>query len=242
MTRRYPRRTVTDVQRPATTDEELLSSQAPAVASEHTEEERLARISAELERGFAALHGIRRGVSIFGSARVGQDDPRYELACDVGLRLGEAGFAVITGGGPGLMEAGNRGAQQAGACSVGLNIELPFEQGPNPYQDIALTFHFFFTRKVMFVRYASAFVVFPGGFGTLDELFEALVLIQTHKIRSFPIVLVGTEWWSGMVDWIRDRLEDEGMISAGDVDLLRCTDDPAEVVRIVAAGAERQGL
>jgi uncharacterized protein (TIGR00730 family) len=140
------------------------------------------------------------------------------------------------------MEAGNRGAQQAGACSVGMNIELPFEQGPNPYQDIALTFHFFFTRKVMFVRYASAFVVFPGGFGTLDELFEALVLIQTHKIRSFPIVLVGTEWWSGMVDWIRDRLEDEGMISAGDVDLLRCTDDPAEVVRIVAAGAERQGL
>jgi uncharacterized protein (TIGR00730 family) len=242
MTRRYPRRTVTDVQRPATTDEELLSSQAPAVASEHTEEERLARISGELELGFAALHGIRRGVSIFGSARVGQDDPRYELARDVGLRLGEAGFAVITGGGPGLMEAGNRGAQQAGACSVGLNIELPFEQGPNPYQDIALTFHFFFTRKVMFVRYASAFVVFPGGFGTLDELFEALVLIQTHKIRSFPIVLVGTEWWSGMVDWIRDRLEDEGMISAGDVDLLRCTDDPAEVVRIVAAGAERQGL
>jgi uncharacterized protein (TIGR00730 family) len=242
MTRRYPRRTVTDVQRPATTDEELLSSQAPAVASEHTEEERLARISGELERGFAALHGIRRGVSIFGSARVGQDDPRYELARDVGLRLGEAGFAVITGGGPGLMEAGNRGAQQAGACSVGLNIELPFEQGPNPYQDIALTFHFFFTRKVMFVRYASAFVVFPGGFGTLDELFEALVLIQTHKIRSFPIVLVGTEWWSGMVDWIRDRLEDEGMISAGDVDLLCCTDDPAEVVRIVAAGAERQGL
>jgi uncharacterized protein (TIGR00730 family) len=242
MTRRYPRRTVTDVQRPATTDEELLSSQAPAVASEHTEEERLARISGELELGFAALHGIRRGVSIFGSARVGQDDPRYELARDVGLRLGEAGFAVITGGGPGLMEAGNRGAQQAGACSVGLNIELPFEQGPNPYQDIALTFHFFFTRKVMFVRYASAFVVFPGGFGTLDELFEALVLIQTHKIRSFPIVLVGTEWWSGMVDWIRDRLEDEGMISAGDVDLLCCTDDPAEVVRIVAAGAERQGL
>jgi uncharacterized protein (TIGR00730 family) len=242
MTRRYPRRTVTDVQRPATTDEELLSSQAPAIASEHTEEERLARISGELERGFAALHGIRRGVSIFGSARVGQDDPRYELARDVGLRLGEAGFAVITGGGPGLMEAGNRGAQQAGACSVGLNIELPFEQGPNPYQDIALTFHFFFTRKVMFVRYASAFVVFPGGFGTLDELFEALVLIQTHKIRSFPIVLVGTEWWSGMVDWIRDRLEDEGMISAGDVDLLCCTDDPAEVVRIVAAGAERQGL
>jgi uncharacterized protein (TIGR00730 family) len=242
MTRRYPRRTVTDVQRPATTDEELLSSQAPAVASEHTEEERLARINGELERGFEALHRITRGVSIFGSARVAESDPRYELAREVGRRLGEAGFAVITGGGPGLMEAGNRGAQQAGACSVGLNIELPFEEGPNVYQDIALKFHFFFTRKVMFVRYANAFVVFPGGFGTLDELFEALVLIQTHKIRSFPLVMVGTEWWSGMVDWIRARLEDEGMISPGDVDLLRCTDDPAEVVRIVTAGAERQGL
>src|SRR5215210_7547468 len=219
MTRRYPRRTVTDVHRPATTDEELLSSQAPSVASEHTEEERLARINGELERGFDALHRITRGVSIFGSAR----------------------FPVITGGGPGIMEAGNRGAQEAGARSVGLNIELPFEQGPNPFQDIALTFHFFFTRKVMFVRYANAFVVFPGGFGTLDELFEALLLIQTHKIRSFPVVLVGTEWWSGLIDWIRERLEEDGMISPGDVDLLHCTDDPAEVVRIVAAGAERQG-
>jgi uncharacterized protein (TIGR00730 family) len=242
MTRRYPRATVTDVHRPATTDEELLSSQAPAVASVHTEEERLARINAELERGFGALHGITRGVSIFGSARIPEGDPRYALAREVGRRLGEAGFAVITGGGPGIMEAANRGAEEAGACSVGLNIELPFEEGPNPYQDIALTFHFFFTRKVMFVRYANAFVVFPGGFGTLDELFEALVLIQTHKIRSFPVVLVGTEWWSGMIDWIRARLEEEGMISPGDVELLRCTDDPAEVLEIVAAGAERQGV
>ena len=156
MTRRYPRRTVTDVHRPATTDEELLSSQAPSVASEHTEEERLARINGELERGFDALHRITRGVSIFGSARIPESDARYALARDVGRRLGEAGFAVITGGGPGIMEAGNRGAQEAGARSVGLNIELPFEQGPNPFQDIALTFHFFFTRKVMFVRYANA--------------------------------------------------------------------------------------
>jgi uncharacterized protein (TIGR00730 family) len=139
------------------------------------------------------------------------------------------------------MEAANRGADEAGACSVGLNIELPFEEGPNGYQDIALTFHFFFTRKVMFVRYANAFVVFPGGFGTLDELFEALLLIQTHKIRLFPVVLVGIEWWSGLIEWIRARLEDEAMISPGDVELLRCTDDPAEVVEIVAAGAERQG-
>jgi uncharacterized protein (TIGR00730 family) len=241
MTRRYPRRTVTDVHRPATTDEELLSSQAPTVASEYTEAERLERINDELERGFDALHRITRGVSIFGSARIPEGDPRYELAREVGRRLGEAGFAVITGGGPGIMEAANRGADEAGACSVGLNIELPFEEGPNGYQDIALTFHFFFTRKVMFVRYANAFVVFPGGFGTLDELFEALLLIQTHKIRLFPVVLVGTEWWSGLIDWIRARLEDEGMISPGDVELLRCTDDPAEVVEIVAAGAERQG-
>jgi uncharacterized protein (TIGR00730 family) len=242
MPRRYPRRTVTDVHRPATTDEELLSSQASAVASEHTEEERLRRINGELERGFDALHRITRGASMFGSARIPEGDPRYTLAQEVGRRLGAAGFAVITGGGPGIMEAGNRGAQEAGACSVGLNIELPFEQGPNAYQDIALTFHFFFTRKVMFVRYANAFVVFPGGFGTLDELFEALLLIQTHKIRSFPVVLVGSEWWSGLIDWIRARLEEDGMISPGDVELLRCTDDPAEVVEIVAAGAERQGV
>ena len=242
MTRRYPRRTVTDVQRPATTDEEILSSQTAAVASEHTEEERLARIEAELARGFDALKHITRGVSVFGSARVPEDDPRYALARDVGRRLGEAGFAVITGGGPGIMEAANRGASDSGACSVGLNIELPFEQGPNAFQDIALEFHFFFTRKVMFVRYANAFVVFPGGFGTLDELFEALVLIQTHKIRLFPVVLVGTEWWSGLKEWIRERLLGEGMISPGDDELLRCTDDPAEVLEIVAAGAERQGV
>jgi uncharacterized protein (TIGR00730 family) len=139
------------------------------------------------------------------------------------------------------MEAANRGAREAEACSVGLNIELPFEQGPNAYQDIALTFHFFFTRKVMFVRYATGFVVFPGGFGTLDELFEALLLIQTHKIREFPVVLVGTEWWSGLIDWARERLAEEAMISPGDIELMRCTDDPAEVVAVIEAGAERQG-
>jgi uncharacterized protein (TIGR00730 family) len=232
---------VRDVHRPATTDEELLGAQARAVATEHTETERLARIHDELARGFDALGHITRGVSIFGSARTPTDHPRYALARDIGRALGEAGFAVITGGGPGIMEAANRGALEANACSVGLNIELPFEQAPNPYQDIALTFHFFFTRKLMFVRYATGFVVFPGGFGTLDELFEALVLIQTHKIREFPVVLVGTEWWSGLIGWARERLAEEAMIAPHDLELLRCTDDPDEVLAIIEAGAERQG-
>jgi uncharacterized protein (TIGR00730 family) len=232
---------VTDVHRPATTDEELLGAQAPSVATEHTETERLARIHDELARGFDALAHIRRGVSIFGSARTPPDHPRYALAREVGRALGAAGFAVITGGGPGIMEAANRGARDADACSVGLNIELPFEQGANPYQDIALTFHFFFTRKVMFVRYATGFVVFPGGFGTLDELFEALLLIQTRKIREFPVVLVGTDWWAGLIEWARERLAGEAMIAPGDLELMRCTDDPAEAVAVIEAGAKRQG-
>jgi uncharacterized protein (TIGR00730 family) len=232
---------VTDVHRPATTDEELLGAQAPSIATEHTETERLARIHDELARGFDALAHITRGVSIFGSARIPPDDPYYALAREVGRKLGAAGFAVITGGGPGIMEAGNRGARDAGARSVGLNIELPFEQGANAYQDISLTFHFFFTRKLMFVRYATGFVVFPGGFGTLDELFEALLLIQTRKIRSFPVVLVGTVWWSGLIAWARERLAGQGLISPGDLELMRCTDDPDEVVAIIEAGAERQG-
>ena len=241
MPRSLPSPDVTDVHRPATTDEEILGAQAPVVATEHTETERLARIHDELAMGFKALGGITRGVSIFGSARTLPDDPRYALARRIGRALGEAGFAVITGGGPGIMEAANRGASEVHACSVGLNIELPFEQGANPYQDIGLRFHFFFTRKVMFVRYATGFVVFPGGFGTLDELFEALVLIQTHKIREFPVVLVGTEWWSGLIGWARDRLAEEAMISPSDLELMRCTDDPDEVVAIVEAGARRQG-
>ena len=232
---------MTDVHRPATTDEELLGAQAGAVATELTETERLARIHDELARGFDALSPITRGVSVFGSARTSPDDPTATLATTVARTLGEHGFAIITGGGPGIMEAANRGARQAGACSVGLNIELPFEQGPNAYQDIALRFHYFFTRKLMFVRYACAFVVFPGGFGTLDELFEALLLIQTRKIREFPVVLVGTRWWSGLIDWARERVAAEAMISPGDLELMRCTDDPDEVVAIVERGAARQG-
>jgi len=232
---------VTGVRPPATTDEELLGAQSAVVATEQTEDQHLARIHDELAKGFEALAHITRGVSIFGSARVRANDPRYALARDIGRRLGERGFAVITGGGPGIMEAANRGARDAGACSVGLNIELPFEQGPNPYQDIALMFHFFFARKVMFVRYATAFVVFPGGFGTLDELFEALVLIQTRKIRGFPVVMVDTGYWDGLFAWMRERLVGEGMIAREDIDLMRCTDDPDEVVAIVEAGARRQG-
>jgi uncharacterized protein (TIGR00730 family) len=232
---------VTRIQHAATTDEELLGAQAPTIVSEHTEVERLARMQGELARGFEALAHITRGVSVFGSARIAAGDPRYALARETGRRLGEAGFAVITGGGPGVMEAANRGAHEAGACSVGLNIELPYEQHANGYQDISLAFRYFFTRKVMFVRYATAFVVFPGGFGTLDELFEALVLVQTHKIRSFPVVLVGREWWSGLIGWLRARMVAEAMVSPGDIDLMRCTDDPDEVVAIVEAGARRQG-
>jgi uncharacterized protein (TIGR00730 family) len=230
------------VRRPATQDEELLGAEAPAVASERTDGERVERMRDELARGFEAMAGVGLGVSVFGSARTAPEDPRYAQAREVGRRLGAAGFAVITGGGPGTMEAVNRGAQDAGACSIGLNIELPFEQAPNPYQDLELTFHYFFARKVMFVRYACAFVVFPGGFGTLDELFEALVLVQTDKVRHFPIVLVGTDFWAGLADWIGARLAPEGMISPADTGLLEVTDDLDEVVRLVRRGAALQGL
>jgi hypothetical protein len=232
---------VTDQHRPRSTDEEILGAERPAVVSQLTEDQRIERIVHELERGFSALADVC-GVSCFGSARVGEDDPRYQLARTTGYGLAKAGFTVITGGGPGLMEAANRGAKDAGGRSVGLNIELPFEQGPNSYQDIALTFHYFFTRKLMFVRYATAFVVFPGGFGTLDELFEALVLIQTGKIRDFPVVLMGVEFWDGLLGWMRDRLAAENMIAPADLDLIQTTDDPAEAVALVLAGAKRQGM
>jgi uncharacterized protein (TIGR00730 family) len=237
----YPRH-VPDVSRPATPDEELLGAERPAVATERTEEERLARIREEVVTGYDALAHLGCAVSVFGSARTPPEHPDYALARATARRLGEAGFAVITGGGPGIMEAANRGAKEAGATSVGLNIDLPFEQAPNPYQDIALRFHYFFTRKIMFVRYASAFVVFPGGFGTLDELFEALLLIQTGKIRHFPVVLLRPSFWAGMTDWLRERLAADGMIAPADLDLLTATDDPDEVLALVRAGARRQGL
>jgi len=229
------------IRTPVTPDEELLGAERPAVAVQRTEAQRLERIHDELVRGYKAMARVRCGITIFGSARVEPGEPVYELARTVAHRLGEAGFDVITGGGPGVMQAANQGAKEAGALSVGLNIDLPFEQGPNAYQDIALNFHYFFTRKIMFVRYATGFVVLPGGFGTLDELFEALVLIQTHKIRNFPVVLVGTAYWTPLVDWLRERLVADAYIAAADVDLVAVTDDPDEVVRLASRGAERQG-
>jgi len=225
---------------PATTDEELLGTKRRAVVPNKTEPERIERIDRDLVAGFEALRDLGPAVTFFGSARVAPDHPYYTLGRRIACRVGEEGFAIISGGGPGLMEAANRGARDAGVTSVGLNIELPFEQGGNPYQDIALTCSYFFTRKMLFVRYATAFVVLPGGFGTLDELFEALVLEQVDKIRDFPIILVGTTYWSGLLDWIRDRLVDERMIAPGDLRLLRVTDDPDEVARAVSRARDVQ--
>jgi len=219
-----------DASHPATFDEEILRSFEGAVLETQTEAERLDRARRELEMGFDALADLGRAVSIFGSARTPPDHPEYAAAREVARRLGERGYAIVTGGGPGVMEAANRGARDANARSIGLNIELPFEQHANPYLDTSLEFHYFFTRKVMFVRYASGFVVFPGGFGTLDEAFEALTLEQTDKVFDFPVVLVGTEFWGGLVDWIKEQLLDGGKISPGDIDLLSVTDDLDEVV------------
>jgi uncharacterized protein (TIGR00730 family) len=198
-------------------------------------------MSEELESGFELLHRtVSRGVAVFGSARSPEGSPTYELARSVGHALGAAGFCVITGGGPGAMEAANRGAKESGATSVGLTIDLPFEQDHPRFVDIEVDFHYFFARKVMFVRYSSAFVVLPGGYGTLDELFEALTLIQTGKIRYFPVVLVGSDYWRGVVDWMREKMLGEGNISAADLELLQVTDDVDEVVRICESAAHRQ--
>jgi len=225
---------------PRTLDEEIIAAQEAAVRSTLTDEDRIDRIADELRMGFDALSGVAAAASFFGSARTQPDDPDYLLARETARVVAESGLAVITGGGPGLMEAANRGARDGGAMSIGLNIELPFEQGGNGYCDISLDFHYFFARKVMFVRYASGFVVFPGGYGTMDELWEALTLIQTGKITEFPVVLVGTDYWRGLVDWVSERMLAEGNISPGDLDLLTLTDDPAEVRDLLMAAAHRQ--
>lgn len=222
-----------------TVDEELLCACGrPALAAD--DPERVRRIAAEIAMGFEALVGVTRAVSVFGSARATRDSAEYALARVVAAALGRAGFTIITGGGLGLMEAANRGARDVGAKSIGLNIELPSEQATNPFVDLPLDFRYFFARKLMFVRYASAFVVLPGGFGTLDELFEALTLIQTGKITNFPVVLVGTEHWSGLVDWLRARLLAAGRVDPIDVALLHVTDDPDEVCEIVTRGHAAQ--
>jgi hypothetical protein len=187
----------------------------------------------EFVEGFDELASITRGVSIFGSARTCAEDPYYESAQETAGLLVRAGFAVITGGGPGIMEASNRGALKAGGVSVGCNIELPFEQKPNDYLTRSLKFKYFFVRKTMFVKYSVAFIIFPGGFGTLDELFEALTLIQTHKIKNFPVVLFGSQYWGGMLKWLGDFMLKEGKISEDDLRLLNLTDSPAEVVEII---------
>ncbi|HEX8392584.1 MAG TPA: TIGR00730 family Rossman fold protein [Longimicrobium sp.] len=223
--------------RTSTEDERLLQSpnEAPAAADDFTRSDpwRVFRIMGEFVEGFDNLARIGPAVTIFGSARTPTDHPEYQAARHTARLLGERGFGIITGGGPGVMQAANQGARDAGALSIGCNIELPFEQGINPYVDVAINFRYFFVRKTMFVKYAEAFIIFPGGFGTMDELFEALTLIQTGKVRDFPVVLVGTAYWKGLIDWIRGTLLAEGKISPEDVDLLMVTDSPEEAVAAI---------
>jgi len=221
-----------------TEDERLLSGPERAAFTE-TDTWRVLRIMGEFVEGFEELAELGPAVTLFGSARIRSGDPMYDAAVEVGRLLGEAGFTVITGGGPGAMEAGNRGAREAGAPSVGLNIELPFEQHVNPYVDVEVDFRYFFVRKVMLVKYSRAFVIFPGGFGTIDELFEALTLIQTGKIRDFPIVLFGSSYWQGLLDWLRDTMAAEGKVSDADLGLLELTDSPEEVLRIVLDSGQK---
>jgi uncharacterized protein (TIGR00730 family) len=225
---------------PTSPDEELLEAESLAIVSLLDDESRVDRVDQELRRGFGTLARVGKAVSIFGSARTPESDPYYDAARDLARRLGEEGFAVITGGGPGIMEAANRGAREAGVPSIGLGIDLPEEQAINDWVDVPLEFHYFFTRKVMFVRYASAFVVFPGGFGTLDEMFEAATLRQTEKIRWFPVVLFGTDYWAGLVEWLRDPVQSEGKVSADDVDMIEVTDDPQRVLELVRGVEHRR--
>lgn len=220
-------------------DEELLCS--PALAGLRGDDAtRIARLRDELAGAFAALASVGRAVSIFGSARTPAADPLYAVARETARRLGDAGFGIITGGGPGIMEAANRGARDAGALSVGLTIELPHEQASNPYVDLSVPFRHFFVRKLAFVRYACAFVVLPGGFGTLDELFEALTLIQTGKIRHFPVLLTPSAPWEGLLAWLREETLAAGRVGPQDLALLRRCDDPAEVVALATAAHAAQ--
>ena len=228
-----------------TEDEKFLEAR-PNVDFLQTDPWRTLRILSEFVEGFDAMAMVGPAITVFGSARTKTDDPVYELARGIGYRLAKAGYAVITGGGPGAMEAANRGCREGGGLSVGCNIELPHEQGLNPYVDLGVEFRYFFVRKVMFVKYADGFVILPGGFGTMDELFEALTLIQTGKVRHFPIVLVGRDYWSGLLDWIRDTLVAKGAVDAKDMELLLLTDDPDEAVDLIqthsVAGSSKDGV
>jgi hypothetical protein len=219
-----------------TTDQRLLEAAGPTEWL-HEDPWRVLRITSEFVAGFETLAEIGPAVAVFGSARTRVDTPEYAAGVEVGRRLAKAGYAVITGGGPGAMEAGNRGALEGEGLSVGLGIELPFEQGLNDYVDLGLNFRYFFVRKTMFVKYASGFVVLPGGFGTLDELFEALTLVQTKKVTSFPIVLLGSSYWSGLVDWLRDSVVGQGKASPGDLNLLHVTDSAEEAVELIRAAS-----
>jgi len=224
-----------------TEDEKLLSFRpAPAEAFTHTDPWRVMRIMSEFVEGFDRLASLDKAVTVFGSARVAPDDPQYASAQEVARLLARAGFAIITGGGPGIMEAANKGAREGGGKSIGCNIELPFEQKPNPYLDTLIDFRYFFARKTMFVKYSAAFLIFPGGYGTLDELFDALVLIQTGKLYHFPVILFGRRYWDGLVRWLRARVLREEKICADDLDLLVITDDPAQVARFVTRAYELQ--
>jgi hypothetical protein len=222
---------------PGTADQRLLDSRGTSDWV-HTDPWRVLRIQSEFVEGFGLLAELPRAVSIFGSARTARDHPDYAAGRALGGALAEAGFAVITGGGPGVMEAVNRGASEAGGISVGLGIELPFEQRLNDWVDIGLNFRYFFARKTMFVKYAQAFVILPGGFGTMDELFEALTLVQTGKVTRFPVILFRPGYWAGLVDWFRDTLVPAGKIAARDLDLLTLTDDVDEAVKIIVEATE----
>jgi uncharacterized protein (TIGR00730 family) len=226
---------------PVTEDEKLLQERGPSADFTRTDPWRVLKIMSEFIEGFDTLAGVAKGVSIFGSARTGPDDPQYAAARETARLLAVAGYSIITGAGPGIMEAANRGARDGHGHSVGCNIELPFEQGANPFVDTLINFRYFFVRKTMFIKYSDAFIIFPGGFGTLDELFEALTLIQTGKIFRFPVILFGRRYWAGLVRWLQTRVLTEGKISPGDLDLMLLTDDPAEAAAgVIAAHVSTQ--